>query len=103
MKELDSRTVRGKRGFWGPRGPPGASRSCSFALPRLGGQLPWLHSNKGVCFVFWFPCLDCTAGTDHQGAGCAHCAHRSGRSQEGTPRGHSEHPAASDPPCTFYY
>lgn len=73
----------------------------SLSPPVTGRAAALTTPNKGVCFVFWFPCLGCRAGDDHQGAGCAHGAQRSRRSREGTPRGHSGHPAASDTAAPF--
>lgn len=51
MKELDSRTVGGKRGFWGPRCRPGACKFCSFALlHRESSCLDYIQTK--VCVLF---------------------------------------------------
>ena len=88
-------------------------RSCTSSLEPAGpAPLPlWGRESRcldytqtKVCVLFsGFPAWGCSAGADHQGAGCAHSAQWSNWSREGTPGSHSGHPPASDPTGTFYY
>lgn len=79
MNELDSRIVEGRRGAREASGVPDVapwSFQVLFLCPLVPGRAAALTTFKQrcvFCFLVFLP-GECSAGADHQGAGCAHCS-----------------------------